>query len=154
MRQTCSLLVSIGLDHFSDEVSLVFHRDRFRAITEIAAHPKLSKRMRSLFYMADRNKLVEFEQWDMERPFPRPTEEDLFDNISLAAYTARDPEQARRWQEARPSESDCQAGYEAFKAICHDQTDIERQGYEQDCLRALFEGCPKLRMPIGFSQRL
>lgn len=39
MLETCSSLASIGIDHFNDEVSLVFHRDRFRAITEIAAHP-------------------------------------------------------------------------------------------------------------------
>lgn len=77
MRETCSLLASIGLDHFNDEVSLVFHRDRFRAITEIAAHPKLSKHMRSLFYMADRNKLLDFEKWDIERPYPEPSDEEL-----------------------------------------------------------------------------
>jgi hypothetical protein len=124
MRETCSLLASIGLDHFNDEVSLVYHRKRFRAITEIAAHPKLSKRMRSLFYMADRNKLMDFEEWDTKRPFPEPTDADLLDYESLAAYTLRDPragtgeEQARRWREARPPESECQASYEAFKALC------------------------------------
>ena len=77
MRETCSLLASIELDHFNDEVTLVYHRDRFRAITEIAAHPKLAKHMRSLFYMADRNKLLDFEKWDMERPFPEPSDEEL-----------------------------------------------------------------------------
>jgi hypothetical protein len=70
MRDTCSLLADIGLDHFNDEVSLIFHCDRFQAITEIAAHPKLSKHMRSLFYMADRNNLVDCEKWDIESPFP------------------------------------------------------------------------------------
>jgi len=77
MRETCSLLASIGLDHFNDEVSLVYHRDRFRAITEVAAHPKLAKHMRSLFYMANRKKLLDFEKWDMERPFPESTDEEL-----------------------------------------------------------------------------
>jgi len=77
MRESCYLLASIGLDHFNDEVYLLYHRDRFRAITEIAAHSKLSKHMRSVFYMADRNKLVDFEKWDMERPYPEPSDEEL-----------------------------------------------------------------------------
>lgn len=145
------MLASIGLDHSNDEVFLEYHRDRFRAITEIAAHPKLSKHMPSLSYMADRNKLVDFEEWNAKRPFPESTEADLLNYESLAAYTARDPravteeEQARRWQEARPPENGCQASREVCKALCHDQTVIEQQAYDEDCLRALFEGCPKLR---------
>lgn len=28
-RKTCSILASIGLDYFGDEVALVYHRDKF-----------------------------------------------------------------------------------------------------------------------------
>jgi hypothetical protein len=159
MRETCSLLASIGLDHFNDEVSLVYHRDRFQAITEIAAHPKLAKHMRSLFYMADRNKLLDFETWDMERPYPEPSDEELRREEYLEACgsralpyrTEKDP--MTIWQEARPAESECQESYEVYQALCRDQHKIERQGYDRDCLRALFEGCPKLREVTVASQR-
>jgi len=158
MRQTCSLLASIGLDHFNDEVSLVFHRERFRAITEIAAHPKLSKYMRSLFYMADRSRLIEFEKWDRQRPFPEPSDEELYHQEYLELCGSRDlpshtdEDRLTMWREARPSENECRAGYEAYKALCYDQFHIERQGYDQDCIRALFEGCPKLREVTIVSQ--
>jgi hypothetical protein len=150
MRETCSLLASIGLDHFNDEVSLVYHRDRFRAVTEIAAHPKLSKHMRSLFYMADRNKLVDFEKRDMERPYPEPSDEELRREDFLEAIGSRE---LLTHAKEDPPESDHQESYEVFKALCRDQTNIERQGYDQDFLRKLFEGCPKLREVTVASQR-
>lgn len=52
-RLTCRLFSILSLDHFGDEISLVFHCDKFRALTEIAAHPVLSERMRSLYYAGD-----------------------------------------------------------------------------------------------------
>jgi hypothetical protein len=54
LRCTCTNLASVGLDHFGTEVALISHRDKSRALTEIATHPVLSKRMTSLFYMCDR----------------------------------------------------------------------------------------------------
>lgn len=47
-RLTSSLLATVGLDYFGDEIPLVFQRDKLRAVTEIAKHPELAKRMRSL----------------------------------------------------------------------------------------------------------
>lgn len=132
MRETCSLLASVGLGHLNDEVSLVYHRDRFRAIAEIAAHPKLSKHMRSLFYMADRNKLMDLEKWDMERPFPEPSDEELRHDEYLEAHGSRDlpsytdEDRVNMWREARPQESECQRSYGVFKALCHGQTEMER----------------------------
>ena len=55
-RKTCTTLASIGIDHFGDEVALVYHREKFKALTQIAEHPVLAKRMRSLFYLVDRFK--------------------------------------------------------------------------------------------------
>jgi hypothetical protein len=60
LRCTCTNLASVGLDHFGTEVALVSHRDKFRALTEIATHPVLSKRMTSLFYMCDRLHPISF----------------------------------------------------------------------------------------------
>jgi hypothetical protein len=159
MRETCFLLASIGLDHFNDEVSLVYHRDRLQAITEIAAHPKLAKHMRSLFYMADRSNLLDFEKWDMQRPFPEPSDEELRREEYLEAYGSREipsrteEDLATIWREARPTDSECRKGYEIYRALCQDQYKIGRQGYDRDCLRALFEGCPKLREVTVASQR-
>ena len=49
MRWTCKVMAQIGLYHFGSEVPLIPHRDKFRALTEIAQHPVLSTRMKSLF---------------------------------------------------------------------------------------------------------
>ena len=35
-RKSCSTLASIGLDYLGDEVPLVYHRDKFKALTAIA----------------------------------------------------------------------------------------------------------------------
>ena len=59
-RLTCRLFSILGLDHFGDEIPLVFHRDKFRALTEIAAHAVLAKRMRSLYYAGD---VVSWQEW-------------------------------------------------------------------------------------------
>lgn len=52
-RLTCRLFPILGLDRFGDEIPLVFDRDKFRALTEIAAQLVLSERMRSLYYAGD-----------------------------------------------------------------------------------------------------
>lgn len=52
-RLACRLLSILGLDHFGDEIPLVFHRDKLNALTKIATHPVLSKRMKSLYYAGD-----------------------------------------------------------------------------------------------------
>lgn len=115
--------------------------------------------MRSLFYMADRNKLLDLEKWDIERPYPEPSDEELRRDEFLEACGSRElPARTEEdlmamWREARPQDSDCRASYEVFKTLCHDQADSERQGYDRDCLRALFQGCPKLREVAVVSQR-
>jgi hypothetical protein len=61
-RKTCSVLAAIGVDHFGDEVALVYHGDKFRALRKIVQHESLSKRMRSLFYVVDRYKFLSYEE--------------------------------------------------------------------------------------------
>jgi hypothetical protein len=61
-RKSCLTLASIGIDHFGDEVALVYHREKFNALTQIAQHPVLAKRMRSLFYVVDRFKELTYEE--------------------------------------------------------------------------------------------
>jgi len=61
VRTICSIFASVGLDYLEDEIPLMFHRDEFRALTEIAEHPKLSNKMRSLFYVTDRCQVESYE---------------------------------------------------------------------------------------------
>lgn len=97
----------------------------------------------ALFYMADHNKLLDFETWDMERPYPEPSDEEPRREEYLQACGSRAPpyrtgkDPMTIWQEARPAESECQESYEVYKALCRDQHKIERQGYDRDCLRVL-----------------
>ncbi|GAB7331695.1 hypothetical protein MBLNU13_g03678t1 [Cladosporium sp. NU13] len=60
-RRFCSTLASAGLDHFGDEVALVYHHEKFKALTEIAHHPTFAKRMRSLFCIIDQFKELTYE---------------------------------------------------------------------------------------------
>lgn len=89
IRTTCAIFASVGLDYVGDEIPLVFHRDKFKALTDIAEHPKLSKQMCSLFHMVDRVKLQNFEEWDSSRPDLEPREEEYHDD-DAKFYTARD----------------------------------------------------------------
>ena len=54
LRRTYTALASIGLEHLGTEIPLISHRASFRAISDIAKHPALSRRVTSLFYMCDR----------------------------------------------------------------------------------------------------
>lgn len=62
-RRTCLALASVGIDHMGTEVPLVYHRDKFKALTQIAQHSELSKRMRSLFYLVDRFRFFSYEEY-------------------------------------------------------------------------------------------
>jgi hypothetical protein len=66
MRRTCEMMARIGLDHFGSEVALIVHRDKFRALTEIAKHPLLPSRMKSLFYVIDRLVLTDHDAWRLQ----------------------------------------------------------------------------------------
>lgn len=90
-RKTCSLLATIGRDYICDEVPLVYLRDSFTTFTRIAEHPRYSKRVRSLSYMVDQGKYVEFDKWDAARPDPRPLEADqsFWDHLQ-PEHTERD----------------------------------------------------------------
>lgn len=153
LRTTCSVFAAVGVDYLTDEVPLVFHRDKFKALTEIAKHPRLSKHLRSLFYVFDRCRLVNYETWDIQRPDPRPWEEEEWD-MTARTYTNRDIrtfERAsnKRWSQelqrrASVPQSERRAGYEAFTALCRDQRELEDEFYDRQCLRALFVGCKKI----------
>lgn len=131
LRTTCSIFASVGLDYFANEVPLVFHRAKFKALTEIAENPKLSKQMRSLYYVFDRCKLQSYEEWDSNRPDPQPQQrwgydsDDEFhtqrdfraciregrkDAVELQKRVAGIPERARR------------TAYEKFRALCQEPT--------------------------------
>jgi hypothetical protein len=154
LRTTCSVFASVGLDYLGDELPLVFHRAKFKALTEIAEHPKLSKKIRSLFYVFDRCKFQSYENWDSNRPDPQPDEGRDYDRgqkfhterdyRAFARDTVKDMEEHQKRIDDVPK-SDLQPAYERFRELCQDITDVEDEGYDLHCLRVLFESCPKIR---------
>lgn len=137
-------MASIGLDHFVTEIPLVFHRQKFRALTEIAKHPMLSSRMTSLFYMCDRLGFKNYSTWDSPdldwRAFQRAVEME----VGSAATTA--------------SDSVLEA-LEEYRALCTDEIAIERGFIDFECISEFFEGCRNLReitvaCQVGCSRRL
>jgi hypothetical protein len=156
IRETCSLLAAVALDFRGDDVNLTFHRNQFRDLIRIAAHPKFSKQMRSLFYVGDRCKLRPFEVWRKLRPDPRPWERDQYDhkaNIYTELDYRRMMEEDKECKDAigsvkrldAVSESDCRVGHAKYTALCMDQGDLERDGYDFQCLRVLFQGCSNIQ---------
>jgi hypothetical protein len=156
IRETCSLLAAVALDYQGDNVNLTFHRDQFRDLIRIAAHPKFSKQMRSLFYVGDRCKLRPFKVWKKMRPDPRPWERDHYDH-KTNAYTESDYRRMMGDDKERKdaigsmkrleavSESGCRVGHAKYTALCMDQGDLERDGYDFQCLRVLFQGCSNIQ---------
>lgn len=148
-RKTCSALAHVGTHHFGDEVPLVYHRDKFQALCEIAKHPQISKRMRSLFYVSDRCLWVPYEEWDHERPDPQRWKETnqprpYFMGFDSGVWNRQDCEAARK-RISGVSESSRRKGYEIFEALCQDAIEIHKTGYDLACLRSLFRACPQLR---------
>lgn len=153
LRTSCSIFASVGLDYFEDEIPLVFHRDKFRALTEIAGHPKLSKQMRSLFYVVDRCQIQSFEQWDHCRPDPHPEETaydrdaELHTERDFRAYARECDQDLYRFFKRKAAVPGCErkAAYEKFCALCQDIINVEDEGYDLNCLRVLFAKCPRIR---------
>lgn len=152
-RKACSTLASVGIDYFGDEMPLVYDRDKFKALTQIAQHPRLSKRMRSLFYVVDRFKNPTYEEWNQERTDLTPMNrseylagttdsEDDMGNLRRATQTAYEARAARL---AAVSEVDLRDGYIAFLTACYDQLKIEDDRYDYTCLRSFFQGCCNIR---------
>lgn len=149
------MLASVGISHSGDEILLVYHRDRFRSLCEIAEHPRLTKQMRSLFYRFDRCRWVPYEEWDGARPDPGSRAE----LTNLAVDEHLDPaDQELRFLhyledlygyeaiEARKNdvaESDLREGYKVYEALCQDTADICETGYDLKCLRSLFQRMSK-----------
>ena len=117
-RKACSTLAAIGVDHFGDEVALVYHHEKFKALTQIAKHPGLAKRMRSLFYAVDRFKELSFEEWVDKRVSEEPF---LADNCSA------------------------EESYREFLEVCRQQVKIHDERYDYSCLRSFFQGSCNIR---------
>jgi len=146
-RKVCSFFAHVGIDHFGDEIPLVYHRNKFRALCEIAGHPEISKRMRSLFYRFDRCGWAPYEIWDSLRPDPQLKKEivPLAKQLQEGHGAYGRKSKAAKVRIDGVPESDRQKGYRAFEALCRDTAEIYECGYDLACLRLLFQGCPKLR---------
>lgn len=51
-RLVCSYLAAIGIEYGYQDFSICFKRKRFQRLVNIASHPQISKRARSLHYHA------------------------------------------------------------------------------------------------------
>jgi hypothetical protein len=150
-RLTCRLLYKIGLDHFGDEIPLVFHRHKFRALTAIAKHPVLSKRMKSLYYAGDLFKREDWYKWDVRRS---PEEHYRFAVMEFATESelrlrSRVLNESRLRSQRIMNFPNCTpddiAPYRRYKQLCADQDMIiEEEKLDISSLSTLFEGCPKL----------
>jgi len=142
-----------------DEVALVYHRKQFSALTEIAKHPVLSRRVKSLSFQADRLRTdITYEQWDKQRPDPagmglitpwdaeprleRETGDRTIRRMRRALV--RSEQERRERKDAVPLEQVANA-YAAFLRTVQDQGFVEREGYDIACLRDFLKGCPRLR---------
>lgn len=122
LRRTCIILSSAGLDYFGTEVPLVSHHDKFRALKEIAKHPVLSQRMKSLFYMCDRPHDVRDRAWKNSWSARRD---------SRGISGSPDPHVAN--------------SFRSYLELCEAYGRVEHQEHERNCLRELFQGCPNMR---------
>lgn len=149
-RLTCRLLSVLGLDHFGDEIPLVFHRNKFRALTEIAADAVLAKRMRSLYYAGDIFSWQDWHEWSARRSpethyrhavMEFPTEIELRSRIARIG--------PRHYRFATSLGESCTtadaAAFGHFNKLCIDQVNILEEKLDTSCLRIMFGGCPNLR---------
>lgn len=135
LRRTCIRLSSAGLDYFGTEVPLVAHHDKFQALTEIAKHPVLSKRMKSLFYICDRPHAIRDRAWTNSWS----ARQDI-----CGVSGSHDAYSEIAWSHLK---------------LCEIYASVEHQEHERDCLRELFQGCQNLRevtlaCQAGCSRRL
>jgi hypothetical protein len=110
MCRTCKIMARCGVDHFGTGVPLVTHRDKFHALTEIARHPLLSVRMRSLYYITGNLSPIDYENWKAEEDQAPVTENQIIlERDRIAAFTL-------------------------LQAIYADQGKIVKSGYDAHCL--------------------
>lgn len=150
VRLTCRLLSVLGLDHFGDEIPLVLHRDKFRNLTRIATHPVLSKRMRSLYYAGDLLKFQEWHEWYIRRSptaHYRNAVMEFATEIELRARVDRlRPQRALGIMDLPETRSIADvAAFGRFNELYADQAMILQERLDDNCFRAMFEGCPNLR---------
>lgn len=150
VRLTCRLFYFLGLDHFGDEIPLVFHRDKFRNLTAIATHPVLSKRMRSLYYAGDLLKEQGWHEWYIRRSSAthyRNAVMEFATEIELCSRVHRlRPQRALGVMDLPETRSIADvAAFGRFKELYADQAIfLFQERLEDNCFRATFEGCPNL----------
>jgi hypothetical protein len=149
-RLTCRIFSIHDLDHLGDKIPLVFHRDKFTALAEIATHTGLSKRMRSLYYVGDPLKRQDWSEWLYKRSHRRyyrngvmefPTEIELRSRVSRLR-----PQHALGILELRATRTKAEiAASWRFNVLYNDQDRIFEERLHTSCLSTMFEGRPKLR---------
>jgi len=163
LRATRSVLADVGLCYLLDEVALVYHSDKFRALKDIAAHPILAKRVKSLNFQADRFRKLSRDRWESARLLQSGPDDSLSTTNPVGlgnVHEALAPSGhilGRIWKVAARdgwSNPQCEANfsqwalkmaYARYKALYRDQQNIVRKHYDAECLETFFQGCSRLR---------
>ncbi|KAK5119599.1 hypothetical protein LTR85_007428 [Meristemomyces frigidus] len=155
-RATCSVLAAIGIEYMLEEVPLVYKRDRFERLLDIAKHPYLSGKVRSLFFQCDRFTTGEsFEEWQRHIRDPNcPTEYSVVSEYTDEIYEGRRTPRGKRayakahkrYQHGRGvfTQRQLDTAYQCYLAAAEDQQSVAREGLDVTCLKALFDGCQQL----------
>lgn len=143
----------MGTDYILEEVGLVFQRDRFKRLIDIAQHPTLSKRPKCLWFQGGRlddntgranwekrrRDLSTLDRRRINMPNIEPIRTDRWRRAWRRA--------SKKWYDARQgvfSEQELEAAYRAYLRHVEDQKTIVEEGFDVSCSTSLFKGCPNL----------
>ena len=108
--------------------------------------------MRSLFYIVDRFKETSFEEWVENRITGDPLNTTKYmpeaadaDDEEIGRHAVEAAIEASEARLAAVSEQELQDGYREFLNTCHDQDEINEEGYDHACLLPFFQGCCNIR---------
>lgn len=135
------------------EVPLVYHRGKFNVLTQVAQHSRMSKQMRSLFYVFDRFKNLPYEEWvkttvQSEETFVARSldgHRELFTGYERSVPYANKMRELRIASITAASKLELLTSYKAYVELCADQDALHHESYDFRCLRSFFKGCPNMR---------
>lgn len=165
-RATCSLLAVVGADYLLEMIPLVWKSQRMQRLFDIAHHPVLSQRVRSLYFQADRLKPgMTFKEWDRIRHIPVPEDEcdptqneELLQDMPDKDMPGEDQMETERTQrvyirairkfmlrlKGHYTKAQLLDAYREYCLAVLDQRQVDVHRMDINALTTLFERCPKL----------
>ncbi|KAK5119598.1 hypothetical protein LTR85_007427 [Meristemomyces frigidus] len=146
-RLVCSLLATIGAEHLTEEIRLMYASDSFEDAKNLSAHP-VGKRVTRLFFLGDRvNEYPTLESWANGSEIARSLtslESNTSPGLSPSAWDAH-LGAGRRY--ARFSASGHEATLRSYTTtvnLFRDQQQLADSGADVEYLVDLFRHCPRL----------